>query len=46
MGLKPSKWQAVLVQERVQEAIHDNRLPDDERALLEEFNTDLERYLR
>lgn len=46
MGLKPSKRQAVLVQERVQEAIHDDRLPDSERALLESFNTDLERYLR
>lgn len=46
MVLKPEPHTAVLVQKRVQEAIHDDRLPDDERALLEEFNADLERYLQ
>lgn len=46
MGLKPSPRQAVVLQERVQEALHSDRLPAEEKQLMEEFDADLERYLR
>jgi len=46
MVLKPSKRQAVLVQERVQEALHSDRLPEAEKESLRAFNDDLEHYLR
>lgn len=46
MALKPSKQQAVLVQERVREALHSDRLPESEKECLREFDADLEHYLR
>jgi hypothetical protein len=46
MGLKPSPRQAVILQERVQEALQSDRLPAEEKQLMEEFDADLERYLR
>lgn len=46
MALKPSKRQAVLVQERVRECIHDPSLSTEERSLMEAFDADLEQYLR
>jgi hypothetical protein len=46
MVLKPTKTQAVLVQERIQEALHSDRLPEVEKESLRDFNADLERYLR
>jgi hypothetical protein len=46
MALKPNKRQAVLLQERIQEALHSNRLPELEATELQEFNDDLEEYLR
>jgi hypothetical protein len=46
MGLKPSPRQAIIVQERVQEALHSDRLPNEEKQLLEEFDANLERYLK
>lgn len=46
MGLKPSPRQAVILQERVQEAIHNDRLSDEEQELMEEFDADIEHYLR
>jgi len=46
MVLKPTPQQAVLVQERVQEAIHSHRLPAVEEEALREFNTALDSYLK
>lgn len=46
MGLKPSPRKAVILQERVQEAIHSDRLPKEEKELMKELDADLERYLR
>jgi len=46
MGLKPSPRQAVIIQERVKEALHSDRLPREEQELLQEFDADLNRYLR
>ncbi|QLG60502.1 hypothetical protein [Halorarum salinum] len=46
MALKPNKRQAVLLQERIQEALHNSRLPEGEKAELREFNADLKHYLR
>ena len=45
MGLKPSPRQAVIIQERIQEAIQDDRLPREEQELLRDFDTNLNRYL-
>lgn len=45
MGLKPSPRQAVIIQERIQEAIQDDRLPREEQELLREFGDDLDHYL-
>ena len=45
MGLKPSPRQAVIIQERIQEAIQDDRLPREEQELLRDFDTNLDRYL-
>lgn len=45
MALKPSPRQAVIIQERIQEAIQDDRLPREEQELLRDFDTNLNRYL-
>jgi hypothetical protein len=45
MALKPSPRQAVIIQERIQEAIQDDRLPREEQELLRDFDTNLDRYL-
>lgn len=46
MGLKPTPRQAVILQERVQEALHSDRLPQEEKALMEELDSDIDRYLK
>jgi hypothetical protein len=46
MGLKPSPRQAVILQERVKEAIHSDRLPAEEKQLMEDLDADLDRYLK
>ena len=46
MVLKPTQQQAVLLQERIQEAIHSNRLPKAEESELREFNKAIEHYLQ
>lgn len=46
MGLKPSPRQAVILQERVREAISSDRLPRDEKELMRDLDADLEHYLR
>ena len=45
MGLKPTPRQAVIIQERIQEALHSDRLPPEEKAIIREFDADLDRYL-
>ena len=45
MGLKPSPRQAVILQERVHEVLHNDQLPSEEKELMREFDADLERYL-
>jgi len=45
MVLKPTPRQTIIVQERVQEALHSDRLPREEQELLREFDADLDRYL-
>jgi len=46
MVLKPEPHTVVLVQERVQEALHSGNLSTRERQAMERFNNDLERYLK
>ena len=46
MSLKPEPHTAVLVQERVQEALHSGKLSPTEKQAMQEFDRDLERYLR
>jgi len=46
MALKPEPHTAVLVQERVQEALHSGKLSEHDRQAMQEFDRDLERYLR
>jgi len=46
MSLKPGPHTAVLVQERVQEALHSGKLSPTEKQAMKEFDRDLERYLR
>ena len=46
MSLKPEPHTAVLVQERVQEALHSGKLSQPEQQAMQEFDRDLERYLR
>jgi len=46
MALKPDRHTAVLVQERVREALHGGKLSSHEQAALREFDRDLEYYLR
>lgn len=46
MVLKPEPRTAVLVKERVQEALHSGTLSESEEQSMREFNRDLERYLR
>ncbi|QSG06416.1 hypothetical protein [Halapricum desulfuricans] len=46
MSLKPAPRAAVLVKERVQEALHSGKLSEPDAQVLEEFDRDLERYLR
>lgn len=45
MVLKPDQQAAVLVKERVQEVLRGRALSEPERASLQEFDRDLERYL-
>lgn len=45
MGLKPSPRQAVILQERIKEAINSDRLPQEEKELMEKLDADLDRYL-
>jgi triphosphoribosyl-dephospho-CoA synthetase len=45
MGLKPAPHTAVLVKERVQEALHSGKLSPAEQTAMREFDRDLERYL-
>lgn len=46
MSLKPGKHAAVLVQERIEEALHSGKLSPPEKEELREFDDDLERYLQ
>jgi triphosphoribosyl-dephospho-CoA synthetase len=46
MALKPEPHTAVLVQERVQEALHSGNLSTHEQQEMERFYNDLERYLK
>ena len=46
MSLKPEPHTAVLVQERVQEVLHSGGLSTPDQLALQEFDRDLERYLR
>jgi hypothetical protein len=46
MGLKPTPRQAVILQERVQEALNSDRLPQEEKALMEKLNSDIDHYLK
>jgi triphosphoribosyl-dephospho-CoA synthetase len=46
MSLKPEPHTVVLVQERIQEALHSGKLSTHEKQAMKEFDRDLERYLR
>lgn len=46
MALKPEPHTAVLVQERIQEVLHSRKLSEHDRQAMQEFDRDLERYLR
>ena len=46
MALKPVPQTAVLVQERVQEALHSGKLSTQEKVAMREFDRDLEHYLQ
>lgn len=45
MGLKPTPRQATILQERVRESIESGRLPEEEKEMMEELNTQINNYL-
>ena len=45
MGLKPAPVTVVLVQESVEARLHSDGLSHDERDRLQQFKSDLDRYL-
>jgi hypothetical protein len=45
MGLKPTPRQASILQERVRESIESGRLPEEEKEIMEDLNTQINNYL-